>query len=372
MKLLLTGGGTGGHIHPAIAIADAFRASHPDAEICFVGTQNGMEATLVPAAHYPFFSIRIMGLQRRFTLKNLKALYYFLSSKKAARKILTFFAPDCVIGTGGYVCYPMLRAAQKKGIPTVLHESNATPGLAVKMLAPQISLLFTNFEATASYLPDSVQNRIRTVGNPLRKEFSHMNQQKAKKQLGIPNYHRIILSCGGSLGAAPINTAVLGMLQQLCGKHPDWLFLHATGKRDYPAVQTKLEQSGLQMYSNFVLSPFFTDMPVRMAAADLIISRAGAMSLSEIAQAAKPSILIPSPYVANQHQFKNAAVFADAGAAILLEEAYLTATSLSQTVEQILNSPSSITAMQQSAAQFAHPEATRAIVTGIEELLSKS
>lgn len=371
MKLLLTGGGTGGHIHPAIAIADAFRNHHPNAEICFVGTPNGMEATLIPAAHYPFFSIRIMGFQRHFTLKNLKALYYFWASGKAARKILKSFAPDCVIGTGGYVCYPMLHAAQKTGIPTVLHESNAIPGLAVKMLAPQISLLFTNFETTASYLPHSVQNRVRTVGNPLRKEFSFMSQREAKKRLGVSNYRRIILSCGGSLGATPINTAVLGMMQQLCGKHPDWLFLHATGERNYLTAQAELEQTGLQMYSNLVLSPFFTDMPVRMAAADLIISRAGAMSLSEIAQAAKPSILIPSPYVANQHQYKNAAVFADAGAAILLEEAYLTATSLSHAVEQILNSPSSITAMQQSAIRFAHPEATHAILSGIEELLSK-
>ena len=335
MKVLVTGGGTGGHIYPAIAIANTIRKHNPDAEIAFVGTPRGMENRLVPQEGYPIYHVEIQGLRRKFSFSNIKTLILTVTSVKKAKKLIREFQPDLVIGTGGYVCWPVCKAAAELHIPTALHESNAVPGVAVKMLAGAVDRIYTNFEETAQYLKE--KDKILRVGNPLRGEYTAVSYENARIQLGITGKYRwFLLSCGGSLGAARINSEILSLMQSFTSQHPEILHVHAAGSGNYKAVKEQFEQAGLSKYPNLVLMEYIFDMPLRLSAADLVINRAGAMTLSELAALGKPSILIPSPNVTNNHQYKNAKVLSDAGAAILIEESQLNDDLLARTVEELL------------------------------------
>ena len=335
MKVLITGGGTGGHIYPAIAIANTIRKNDPDAEIAFVGTPGGMENRLVPKEGYPIYHVEIQGLRRKLSLSNIKTLILTVTSVEKAKRLIREFQPDLVVGTGGYVCWPVCKAASGMHIPTALHESNAVPGVAVKMLSGSVDRIYTNFEETAQFLKE--KDKILRVGNPLRGECTAVSYEDARKQLGITGKYRyFLLSCGGSLGADRINREILSLMHSFTAHHPEILHVHAAGSGNYAQVKAEFEQTGLSGYSNLVLLEYIYDMPLRLAAADLVINRAGAMTISELAALGKPSILIPSPNVTNNHQYKNAKVLSDAGAAILLEESQLTEDILARTVEELL------------------------------------
>ncbi|MBQ8356393.1 MAG: UDP-N-acetylglucosamine--N-acetylmuramyl-(pentapeptide) pyrophosphoryl-undecaprenol N-acetylglucosamine transferase [Clostridia bacterium] len=364
MKLIVTCGGTGGHITPALAIADTVKENCPRAEILFVGGERGMENTLVRERGYPMESLRVEGLSRSLTPANLRVLWHAGKAVGEAKKLISSFSPDIVIGTGGYACYPTLRAAAGLGVPTAVHESNAVPGLAVKHLAGKVDRVWLNFAAAAQSLPKNARSLV--VGNPLPRGCVG-GAEKAPLPAGC---HRMVLSFGGSLGARELNRAVLDLMEHERDM-PDVYHLHATGKREYDAVWNDFCARGLHAYPHLEVVPFISDMPRRMAAASVVICRAGAMSISEIAATARPTVLIPSPNVTDNHQYKNARVLSDAGAACLLTEDTLAGGELTVTVLSLLDSPARRRALSGAVAAFARPDANRLIFEDMRQLIGK-
>ncbi len=315
MKIIFTCGGTGGHITPALAIADTVRENCPAAEILFVGADGGMETRLVPQAGYRIVTLRISGLHRSLTPKNIGVLWHALRSVGEAKKLLRQVHPDLVIGTGGYASFPTLRAAAELGIPTAAHESNATPGLAVRLLSPRLDRVWVNFEKAAEKMPRA---KCMTVGNPLPRGFG------ISAPAPLPHgCRKMVLSFGGSLGARELNRAAIAMMEAEKDT-PEIYHLHATGRGEYDEWRRVFEEKKLGKVKNLMLVPYLDDMPHQMAAADVVICRAGAMSISELAASGKAAILVPSPNVTGNHQFYNAKTLSDAGAAVLAEETELT------------------------------------------------
>lgn len=361
MKMIVTCGGTGGHITPALAIADTVRQNMPNAEILFVGAVGGMENTLVPKAGYPIRALSVCGLRRSLSPKNVRALYLAMQATAHAKVILREYAPDIVIGTGGYACYPTLRAAADLGIPTAVHESNAAPGLAVRRLASRVDRVWLNFGAAAAHLPKNAA--VRVVGNPLPVGCVQPARKKARD--GALR----VLSFGGSLGAAALNRAVLALMEKERSM-PLVYHCHASGKREYDTLHAAFCTRGLDACERLELLPYISDMPRRMAEADLVICRAGAMSISELAAVGAAAVLVPSPNVTGNHQYKNAKVLSDAGAAILLGEDGLDET-LCQTAVDLLGDGDRRTALSAAITAFARPEANKLIYEDLCALARK-
>ena len=369
MRVLMTGGGTGGHINPALAIAKTILAHEPDSEIAFVGTARGMENRLIPKEGFPLYHIEIQGFRRSLSPANLKTLWLMITSVRKAKKLIRSFKPDVCIGTGGYVCWPLIKAAASLGIPTALHESNALAGMAVKLLASDIDILFTNFEATAEQVRSC--KKILHVGNPLKNGFTTVTKEEARKRLGLEGSYRYsLLSCGGSLGAEKINSEALRLMKDYVAQHPEIHYLHQAGVGNYDAVKTEFDRLGLGQYPNLQLVDYIYDMPDRLAAADLVINRAGAMTISELALLKKPAILIPSPNVTDNHQYKNAKVLADAGAAVLLEESALSQGVLKQTVADLLVNRETRRLMAERFGEFAVKNANILIYNAVKDLVN--
>lgn len=369
MKVLMTGGGTGGHINPSIAIAKTILQNEPDSEIAFVGTPKGMENRLVPKEGFKLYHIEMTGLKRSLSLSNFKTLKLMFSSVKKAKRLIKEFKPDIAIGTGGYVSWPLIKAASEMGIPTALHESNALAGVAVKLLAPKIDVLFINFEKTAEQIKKC--KKIIHVGNPLKNDFSNISYEEARKNLGIEgSYRHSILSCGGSLGAEKINSEVLKMMLDYSSKHPEIHHLHQTGVNNYKSVKEEFDRLGLNKFSNLELVDYIYDMPSRLAAADIVINRAGAMTISELALLKKVAILIPSPNVTDNHQYKNAKLLVDAKAAVMIEESQLSDGFLSETVENLLSNRRERKIISENFGKFAIKNANILIYNEIKELVN--
>ncbi len=370
MRVLLTGGGTGGHVNPALAIADIIKMNVPNAQIAFVGTERGIENKLVGREGYPMYHVKIQGIRRSLSLSNLKTAYYVMTSPAHAKKIIKEFKPDLVIGTGGYVCWPLLRAAISMGIPNMVHESNALPGVAVRQLQKKVDVILTNFRETKELLTE--KDKVVCVGNPLRASYGTVSREEARKRLGIPEQIKhVILSFGGSLGAQRINEAAIGVMKEFSSVRKDVMHFHSGGARGYENARAIFAAYGLERNERLVLKDYIYDMPLHMAAADLVICRAGAMTLTELAIMGKPAILIPSPNVADNHQYKNAKVLADRGAAILLEEMELNMDLMLDSVRSVIEDESRSTAMSESVRMFADPEVNRKIWNEIQKLLKK-
>ncbi|MCQ2431746.1 MAG: undecaprenyldiphospho-muramoylpentapeptide beta-N-acetylglucosaminyltransferase [Clostridia bacterium] len=370
MRVLMTGGGTGGHVNPAIAIADTIRAKEPDSEIAFVGTSHGIENKLVPQAGYPLHHIEIRGLRRSLSPQNIKTAFMVLTSVSKAKKLIKEFKPDIVIGTGGYACYPALKAASLLGIPTALHESNAIPGVAVRMLQGAVDRIFINFEESRASL--KYPERAIRVGNPLRMTPGDISYEDAREELGIAHHHRSYLpSCGGSTGAEQVNFAMLDLMKGYISKHPDILHVHATGAVEYEATKKMFEEAGLDKYPNIKLLEYIYDMPKQMAAADVVIARAGSMTLSELALDGKACILIPSPNVTANHQYKNAKVLADRGAAVLIEEKQITPEIMENAVSGLLDDTERRSAMQNAIRSLAVTDAKERIYEECVKLIAE-
>ncbi len=368
MRVLMTGGGTGGHINPALAIAKTIQKHEPDSQIAFVGTSFGMENRLVPKEGYKLYHIDIKGFNRNFSLSNIKTLFLMVTSLRKAKKLIREFKPDIAIGTGGYVSWPLIRAAADLGIPTALHESNALAGIAVKMLAPKTDIVFTNFKETENQLKK--YKKIIHVGNPLKNSFSEISYDEARKNLGFNGKYRFsVLSCGGSLGAERINSTILSVMANYSSKHPEIHHLHQTGTANYSKIKAEFDKMGLNKFPNLELVDYIYDMPNRLAAADIVINRAGAMTISELSYLAKAAVLIPSPNVTDNHQFKNAKVLADANAAVLIEESSLTDTLLSDTLDKLLNDRVKRKALSENINTFAIKNADDLIYNAIKKLV---
>ncbi|MDR1003267.1 MAG: undecaprenyldiphospho-muramoylpentapeptide beta-N-acetylglucosaminyltransferase [Oscillospiraceae bacterium] len=321
MKVLLAGGGTAGHINPALAIAGYIKERQPDAEILFVGTPWGMEAKLIPAAGYAFTPMKVAGIQRKLSLENIKrnaqALWYLINSGGRALEIVYNFSPDIAIGTGGYVSGPIMRRATQLGVPLIVHEQNAFPGITTKMLAPRAECVMLAAEDAGARIKNA--KRIELTGNPIRGEVLSYDKQKAREELGLDS-RPLVLSFGGSLGARAINEAMLPILID-SAKTGKYNHIHGYGQYGgFVPEQLKAAGVDTEQCGNLSVREYINDMPRVLAAADIVICRAGAITLSELQAKGKPSILIPSPNVAENHQYHNAMALAKRGAAKVIEE----------------------------------------------------
>ena len=368
MRVLMSGGGTGGHINPALAIADTIKQNDPTAEIAFVGTKHGKEVELVPKAGYPLHFVEICGIERSLSLKNIKTAYYILTAPKKAAKLIDEFKPDIVIGTGGYACWPTLAAAAKKRIPTIVHESNAIPGLAVKKLQRQVDRILVNFEHTADKL-SVPKDKIIRVGNPLRGGFGSYTSQYAKEMLGITQYKHVVICFGGSLGAATLNDNGKKFMVECARSHPEILYVHAAGVRYYDSMKSDCAALGVDKCDNIKLLDYIHDMPLWMSAADVVIARAGAMTISELALMNKACILIPSPNVVDDHQYKNAKVLADKDAAVLIRESDIKGDTYTKAVLELIGDGAKLNLLRSNIGQFADREANRLIYDEIKKLV---
>lgn len=356
MRVLLAGGGTGGHINPAIAIANTIKANDKRAEIAFIGTKKGMENNLVAKAGYPLYHIEMSGLRRSLSLSNIKTAYYYFTAPIKAKKLLRSYRPDVVIGTGGYLSWPLLHAAAKLGIPTAVHESNAIPGKAVKMLEKDVDRIYINFPTTAEYFTET--EKILCVGNPLITMPDTKTESGLREKLGIPEgTEKILLSFGGSLGAQRVNEEVLALMRDYTAHHPEIFHIHATGKIEYEDAMAMAKEYGVDNKPNIRLLEYIYDMPLWEKAADAVICRAGAMTIAEMALLGKACILIPSPNVANNHQYENAKRLADAGAAVMYEEKQLNSELLAAGVREILENEESASSLSRAIRNFAKPNA---------------
>lgn len=372
MRVLMTGGGTAGHINPALAIAAKIKQENPTAEILFVGAKGRMETRLVPAAGFPIETVDVRGFQRRLSLKNvgrnLSAAVHAFTADVEASRILKRFRPDIAIGTGGYVSGPVLRRAAKQGIPVLVHESNAYPGVTVKMLAKYAAVTMISAEEARRYLPEGA--RVVVTGNPLRAEFLHLDRDAARRDLSLDE-RPLILSVGGSLGAERINRAMTEVLARSV-REGRFQHIHATGRSGWDSTMAALRANGVPEHGEGIwVREYIDDMPRCMAAADLVVSRCGAMTLSELPAAGKPSILIPSPNVAENHQFHNAMALVNKGAAVCIEEKDLTAERLWESIDAIASSPSELRRMGDNARRAAIVDASDRIYAVVEQVLNQ-
>lgn len=360
-KILFATGGTGGHINPALAVAGYIRENYPQAEILFVGTADRMEAQLVPAAGYDFKTIEIQGFSRELNFEglkhNIKTVNLLFKSEGQAKKIIEDFKPDVVIGFGGYVSGPVLSVAARMGIPTAVHEQNAFPGVTNKNLAKKVDVvMLTAPEAEKLLKP---KKPCVVTGLPIRGEIISANKEFARAEMKLDS-RPLILSMGGSLGARAINEAVKYLILHRFEKK-DFYYLHATGKAGASMIDDIGKDVDLNANPQIMLREYINDMDRCLAAADLVVCRAGASSLSEIQALGKPSILVPYPYAAENHQYYNAKTMSDRDAAILIEEKDFTGERLLSEVEKLLSKPERLKKMGENARAMAILDASQRI-----------
>ena len=367
MKVLLTGGGTSGHVTPALAIADIIKERDPSSVIAYVGTENGIEKKLVEKEFYEYHTIEIQGIRRKLSLSNIKTAYLIMRAPARAKKIIQKFKPDIVIGTGGYVCWAPLKAAAEMGIPTVIHESNSIPGLAVRKLENKVDLILTNFPSTTDSLKE--KRKVVNVGNPIRQNFGECSKADARARLGIAADKFMILSFGGSLGAPAINQAAIDVMRGFAKNKEDVVHVHSGGKNYYKNAMELFVAHSLEHNHRLDVKEYIYDMGDYMTAADVVICRAGAMTLTELARMHKPAILIPSPNVANNHQYKNAQAYAKAGAAVLIEERDLDSQRIVEEMEKIYSDAELRQKMGDAIASFAYEDVNERIYTEITKLV---
>lgn len=323
MKVLFTCGGTAGHINPGLALARMFR-DRDGAEVLFVGADGGMEEQLVPREGFPIQTVKISSFYRSLSLNairhNLGTVKNLLTSRMQAKKILDDFRPDLVVGTGGYASYPVVQAAARRGIPTAVHESNAFPGLTTKTLAKVVDKVMVGFAESKKHYPDP--SKVEVTGTPVRGDFFSMTREEAREALGFTDDKPVVLTTWGSLGAQVMNDHMVDFVLRECREGQPFHHIYGVGKRYYQHVLEKIRERGVDLedYPLVDVREYIYDMPACMAAADVVLSRAGASTISEIASIAKPSILVPSPNVTANHQEKNARVLSDQGGAVLMLE----------------------------------------------------
>ena len=372
MRVLIAAGGTAGHVNPALAIAKEIEKHCPGTEIHFAGRKKGMEYGLVTKAGYPFHHIEVNGIQRKLTLRNaarnVKAMYHLALSAPCAAAILRKVQPDLVIGAGGYVSGPVVQTAAKKGILTAIHEQNAFPGITNKILAKSVDLVFAAMPDAVERLGPAAKGKTFVVGNPVREAMWNTDRTAARKALGAKDGQIVVVSFGGSLGAQRLNEAVAELaVWEL--KERDFLHIHATGsieKKDFAVLAKQLK---IDNDARFQIREYIEDMPSMLAAADLVISRAGALTLAEISAVGRAAVLIPSPNVAENHQYYNAMQLEKLGAARVLEEKNLGQGALQKTVDEITQSQASLMEMGAKARALAQPDSLEKIWTHLEQLL---
>ena len=374
MRVLISCGGTGGHINPGLAIADIIKEKYPDTEFLFAGTPKGMESKLVPQAGYKMEPIKVAGFQRRISVENIgrnaKALAYLAASGRRAKAIIEGFKPDIAIGTGGYAAGPVIRKAARMGIPTAIHEQNAYPGVTNRLLSKEVDYVMLTFEEALRFM-DKSRFEYSVTGLPVRGSINSISREEARKKLGF-NDDFTILSFGGSLGAGCINETMTGVIKWHVGKKLDINHIHGYGGMGKDTFPQAMKAAGIPLKSERLrITEYINDMDVCLAAADLVVCRSGASTLAELEAAGKASILIPSPIVAGNHQYHNAMVLGKAGAAIVIEQKDVTNERIISEIEKLYNAPDRVEIMSQSAADLHLSDTNERILKVIEKLMKK-
>ncbi|MDK2820679.1 MAG: UDP-N-acetylglucosamine--N-acetylmuramyl-(pentapeptide) pyrophosphoryl-undecaprenol [Clostridia bacterium] len=368
LRIIITGGGTGGHVYPALAIARGLQEVRPDVEIQYIGTSRGLEADVVPRAGLNFKTVTVKGLERRKFWRNIPALAKLSKGFIEAWFLVRRFNPDIVVGSGGYVCAPVCFAAALQGIPVVLHEQNAVPGITNRLLSNLARLVCLTFEEAANHF--SRRAKLITTGLPVRPEILNADRETNRERLGLNKNQLFIVVVGGSQGAKSINQAMLPILNEMKTRN-DISVLHVTGRRDYEAYLDKVQALGIDLaeHGNITIKPYVYDMENALAAADLVIGRAGASFLAEILARGLPSILIPYPYAAANHQEFNARAVAKKGAALLVLDRELKAGRLYKSLLELLDDKKRLKSMGMAASKLGRPDALSIIV---EKILSEA
>ena len=373
-RFILTCGGTAGHINPAIAVAQRLRELLPDCRILFLGAEGKMEMELVPREGFEIHPLRVTNLSRGHHLAdvghNIATLKNVIESGHEARRILKEYRPDAVLGTGGYVCYPVIHEAAKLGIPTLIHESNAVPGLTTKLLAEQVNCVLLGYEESRQHYPRVAD--LRVTGTPVRGAFHRYTREQAKEELGIPRDMPLVVSMWGSLGSGHMNETLVRM-QPLMKNQTQFRLIHATGSLYYKDVMAKLTEAGVDpAESNADIREYIYDSARVLAAADLVLCRAGASTLSELSSMGKPALIVPSPNVTNHHQEKNARLVEKAGGARVLLEGEFDEQSFLEEIRTLLKDTEKLHAMSDSMHRLAVPDALEKIVEAVIEYAGKN
>ena len=370
MKAIIAAAGTGGHINPGIAIANKIKEEEKDSKIIFIGTDRGLENDLVPRAGYELKTIDAYGLSKKISIENIKKMYKTFKGYGQAKKIIEDFKPDIVIGTGGYICGATISAAHKLKIPTILHESNAFPGKAVKMLAKKTDTILVSFEDALPRIPKA--KNIVYTGTPtkvVKKDYTKDEIDNMKKDIGLKNNLPVVLVFGGSQGALKINEAIIGIAKENLNK--DYQIMWATGPKQYDAVKEKFDNENLNINNikNMKIVPYIYNMEEIMNLSDVIVARSGAMTISEISNLGKPSILIPLPNVSNDHQLYNAKVLEKINAAKIILNKDLTADKLDLEIKNIVLYPQVMQKMGINAEKIATSNVEDKIYAEIKKLM---
>ena len=367
MRIIFAGGGTVGHISPSIAIAEELFKRNNTTEILFIGRESGQENEAIKRAGFDYKTINISGLERRITYKNIKNILTALKAVRSSKEILKSFKPDIVFGTGGYVSYPILKAAQKLKFKTVIHESNACIGLASKALLDGCDMLLTGFGIDVG-IPPHV--RVINTGNPVRDEFIYADRETSRKKLGINKNEILITSFGGSGGSKVLNETIIEVMKKYSLKKHSIRHIHASGRKYYRDI-AKLEPILVNGRNGCVIKPYINDVATLISASDIAITRCGAMTLAELAVCATPAILIPSPNVTNDHQKKNAEFLCREGAAIMIREDELTTEILTNKINKLAESKKMRHEMSKRIYELSPQNARRIIADEILKLSEK-
>ena len=359
MKIIVSGGGTGGHIYPALTLIRTIQNQVGNLEVLYVGTQIGLEADIIPKEGLPFQTVDIRGLERKISVKMIKTVGKAIHGVWQARRIVKQFKPDVVIGTGGFVCGPILLAASFMGIPTLIQEQNVIPGITNKLLAKFVTKIAVGYQDAVKYFP---KEKVVFTGNPIRAEVLSINREAGLAEFGFDPNKKTILISGGSRGARSMNKAMIAVHKHFAGSK-NMQLLHVTGKNEYNDIVASVQKQGvdLQKSRNILIKPYLYDMPKALAATDLAIFRAGATGIAELTAKGIPSILIPYPYAAENHQEFNALSLVKRGAAVMIRDTDLTAGGLIEAIESTISQPVKLLKMAEASLAMGRPAAAEEI-----------
>jgi len=368
LRFVVAGGGTGGHIYPALAIARGLKERYPEAEILYIGTARGMEADIVPKEGIPFKGITAAGLERKLSPKNLLALWQAGLGFWQARDSIRRFRPDAVIGAGGYVCGPVVLAAALSGIPTLIHEQNALPGITNRILTRFVDRVAVTFADSIQYL--SCREKVRLTGLPVRPEILRVDRERSRENPDLSAGRFLLFSFGGSQGARTVNRAMVAVIKMFAGD-PRLNILHVTGQAGHREFLDGCKTMGIDLgeYGNITITHYIYNMQDALGAADLVISRAGAATLAELTALGIPAILVPYPYAAENHQEFNARALEREGAALVIPDRRLDGESLCRKVADLLDNRERLAAMAAASKKIGKRRALEDIMDIVEELL---
>lgn len=369
MRVLITGGGTGGHINPALAIAQKVRLESPLNEVLYVGTKNGLESELVPKAGFDFKYVTAKFLRRKLSVENVKTLFASFKGVVEATKIISEFKPDIVVGTGGYVCGPVVLAASLKKIPTMIHEQNVFPGITNKMLSKVVDIIGISFEEAEKYFPEAARKKLVLVGNPVRKDILIADRRKSRTKLNLRPDTILIYSFGGSGGQVSLNDAIINVIKKYNGQN-NIKIIHVTGKKLYESFMDNINKENIILKDNIQILDYMYDAATALSASDIVIGSAGAITIAEITVTGVPSILIPKTYTAENHQEYNARALEKEGAAKVILEKDLDGNTLIKSIQDIIDNKNVLKTMSLNSKRMGNVDVENKIYESMVKLIN--